>query len=63
MIETSKKTIELIRAGYEIEEFSILDLLSAQRTLFEARLNYLDSLGDLWVAQMEIEGMLLSSKP
>ncbi len=61
MIETSTKTVELIRAGYEIEEFSVLDLLSAQRNLFETRLNYLDSLGDLWVARMEIDGMLLTS--
>ena len=49
----------LIRAGYEVEEFGVLDLLSAQRSYFEARLAYLDSLRMLWDAVLEIQGLLL----
>ena len=44
IIDSAEQTLKLIQAGYEVEEFGVLDLLSAQRIYFEARLAYLDSL-------------------
>jgi cobalt-zinc-cadmium efflux system outer membrane protein len=59
IIDGAEQTLKLIRAGYEVEEFGVLDLLSAQRSYFEARLAYLDSLRTLWDAVLEIQGLLL----
>ena len=59
IIDSADQTLRLIRAGYEVEEFGLLDLLSAQRSYFEARLAYLDSLGLLWDSVMEIQGLTL----
>ena len=59
IIDSAEQTLQLIRAGYEVEEFGVLDLLSAQRSYFEARLAYLDSLRLLWDAVLEIQGLLL----
>lgn len=59
IIDSAEQTLRLIRAGYEVEEFGVLDLLSAQRSYFEARLAYLDSLRMLWDAVLEIQGLLL----
>ncbi len=59
IIANSKRTLELIRSGYQAEEFGILDLLTAQRTFFQTNLAYLDSLRELAAATMEIRGLLL----
>ena len=59
IIDSSQETLKLIRAGYEVEEFGVLDLLSAQRSYFEAQLAYLDSLRLLWGSVMEIQGLTL----
>jgi cobalt-zinc-cadmium efflux system outer membrane protein len=59
IIDSADQTLRLIRAGYEVEEFGLLDLLSAQRSYFEARLAYLDSLDLLWGSVMEIRGLTL----
>ncbi|MFV2066033.1 MAG: TolC family protein [Pirellulales bacterium] len=59
IIDNARRTLELIRAGYQAEEFGVLDLLTAQRTYFQTTLAYLDSLRQLWTAVMEIRGMLL----
>jgi len=59
IIDNARHTLELIRAGYQAEEFGVLDLLTVQRTYFQTNLAYLDSLRQLWTAVMEIRGMLL----
>ncbi len=60
IIDNSKRTLDLIRAGYQAEEFGVLDLLTAQRTYFQTNLAYLDSLRGLSASVMEIRGLLLS---
>lgn len=59
ILNTSQRTLELIRLGYKADEFGVLDLLSAQRTYSQANLLYLDSLRELSVSTMEIRGLLL----
>lgn len=60
ILQNAERTLVLIRAGYQAEEFSVLDMLTAQRTYFQTNLAYLDSLRDLWAADMAIRGLLLS---
>ncbi len=59
ILDKSRRTLELLRSGYQAEEFGIIDLLSAQRIYFETNLAYLDALGELATAAMEIRGLLL----
>lgn len=59
ILDKSKRTLELVRRGYQAGEFGVLDLLSAQRTYFQTNLAYLDSLRELWVSVIEIRGLLL----
>ncbi|MGE0761370.1 MAG: TolC family protein [Pirellulaceae bacterium] len=59
ILDNARRTMDLIRTGYQAGEFSVLDLLTAQRTFFQTNLAYLDSLRELWVTSMEIRGMLL----
>ena len=58
ILDNSERTLELVRAGYQAEEFGILDLLTAQRTFFQTNLAYLDSLRELLASVMEIRGLL-----
>ena len=60
ILENAERTLELIRAGYQVEEFGVLEMLTAQRTYFQINLAYLDSLRVLWASNMEIRGLLLS---
>lgn len=46
---------ELTLTGFEFGKFSILDVLDAQRTLFQSRTRYLDALLDAWRAWADIE--------
>ncbi len=59
IIDNSRRTLELVRVGYQAEEFGLLDLVTAQRTYFETNLAYLDSLRELAASVMEIRGLLL----
>lgn len=61
ILQNSQRALDLVRGGYEAGEFSVLDLLTAQRTYFQASLAYLDSLRELWVSGAEIQGLLLSN--
>ncbi len=61
IIEKSQRTLDLIRTGYQSGEFGVVDLVTAQRTYFQTNLAYLDSLRELWVAVMEINGLLLNN--
>lgn len=60
ILANSRRTLELIGAGYRAEEFGLVDLLTAQRTYFQTNLAYLDSLRQLSSSVMEIRGLMLS---
>ncbi len=55
----SKMTLDFTRKGYEAGELSYIDLLTAQRTFSQTNLDYIEALGELWAALVEIEGLLL----
>lgn len=59
ILENAERTLNLISTGYRAGEFGLLDFLSAQRTYFQTNLAYLDSLRELWIAAVEIRGLLL----
>jgi cobalt-zinc-cadmium efflux system outer membrane protein len=61
ILARAQRSLELIRAGYQAEEFGVIDLITAQRTFFQTNLAYLDSLRELWLAAIEIEGQLLGN--
>ncbi|MBC8350663.1 MAG: TolC family protein [Planctomycetes bacterium] len=52
-------TLEFVRMGYEGGEIAYLDLLTAQTTFSQTNLAYIEALGELWAATVEIEGLLL----
>lgn len=59
ILANSQATLEFVRKGYQAGEISYLDLLTAQRTYFQSNLAYVEALGELWAAVVEIEGLLL----
>lgn len=60
ILDKTKRSLTLIRKGYEADELDILDLLNAQRRYFETRLTFLDAQQQYWFANTEIQGLLLS---
>ena len=56
----AKQALELTRAGYEQGEFTYLELLIAQQTFSRTNLAYVSRLRELWLASVQIHGMLLS---
>lgn len=61
ILANSEAVLELIRKGYEAGELNYLDLITAQRTFSRTTLAYIEALGELWAAVVEIEGMLLKN--
>ncbi|MDA1049361.1 MAG: TolC family protein [Planctomycetota bacterium] len=59
ILANSQATLEFVRQGYQAGEIGYLDLLTAQRTYFQNNLAYVEALGELWAAVVEIEGLLL----
>ena len=57
----SKMTLDFTRKGYEAGELGYIDLLTAQRTFSQTNLYYIEALGELWAALVEIEGLLLKN--
>jgi cobalt-zinc-cadmium efflux system outer membrane protein len=57
----AEESLRLTRQGYQAGELSFLNLLTAQRTYFQANLNYVEALCSMWAASTEIEGMLLTN--
>ena len=56
------KTAEVLRLttlGYMAEEFSSIEMFTAQQLFHQANLAYLESVQQLWTAAVEIEGLLL----
>jgi cobalt-zinc-cadmium efflux system outer membrane protein len=60
ILPNAAKTLELTRLGYQQGEFNYQALLIAQRTYFQANLSYLESLRELRVSAVALEGMVLS---
>lgn len=60
ILDKTNRSLTLIRKGYEADELGILDLLNAQRRYFETRLTFLDAQQQYWLANTEIQGLLLS---
>jgi cobalt-zinc-cadmium efflux system outer membrane protein len=54
-----KQTLDIVRANYRAGEISYIDLLTAQRTFAQTNLAYIEALGELWSAVVEIDGLLL----
>ena len=50
---------EFVKKGYEGGEIAYLDLLTAQTTYSQTNLAYIEAVGELWAAIVEIEGLLL----
>jgi cobalt-zinc-cadmium efflux system outer membrane protein len=63
ILPKARETLELVELGYKAGErdYPYLTLLTAQRTLFNANLAYLDALSDVWSASVKVEGMLLTN--
>ncbi len=59
LLDNSQQTLEIVRRGYEGGEIGYLDVLTAQTTFSQTNLTYIEALGELWAATVEIEGMLL----
>ena len=59
ILDNYRKTLELVQKGYEGGEIAYLDLLTAQTTFSQTNLAYIEALGELWAAAVEIEGLLL----
>jgi cobalt-zinc-cadmium efflux system outer membrane protein len=56
----AETTMNLIEKGYRAGEFNSTDVLTAQRTYFQANISYLNALRELRAAEARIEGLLLS---
>jgi cobalt-zinc-cadmium efflux system outer membrane protein len=59
ILPRAQETLTLVRSGYSLGEFDYLTLLTAQRTYFQANLSYVESLRELRLGLVDIEGMLL----
>ena len=59
ILRDAEESLKLTRQGYEAGELSFLNLLTAQRTYFQANLNYVEALCRTWAASAEIDGLLL----
>jgi len=58
VLPAAQKAFAAIKEGYQQGKFSFLDVLDAQRTLVEARIQYLDSLGAYHQTVTEIERLI-----
>ena len=59
ILDNYRTTLEFVQKGYEGGEIAYLDLLTAQSAFSQTNLAYLEALGELWAATVEIEGLLL----
>jgi outer membrane protein, heavy metal efflux system len=60
ILPNASKTLELVQSGYRQGEFNYQTLLISQRTYFQANLSYLESLRQLRLSAVALEGLLLS---
>jgi cobalt-zinc-cadmium efflux system outer membrane protein len=59
ILDNARTSLQFARTGYRAGEFTYLDLLTAQRTYSQTNLAYIEALGELWAATLEIDGLLL----
>ena len=59
ILPNADKARQLVTKGYQGGEVGFLALLTAQRTYFQTRLSYIESLRELWIRFTEIDGLLL----
>lgn len=57
IIPDAKTTYDIINQGYLLGKFAFLDVLNAQKTLFEAKENHLGALTNYQIILSEIEGL------
>ena len=57
ILPESKKAYEITRQGYLQGRFAFIDLLDAQRTLFDAQAQYLLELTDYYNSIIELENI------
>lgn len=60
IVPTAQESLDLVRHGYEAEEYNYVSLLNAQRTYVRATLDRLDALRELRNVTLMIDGMLLT---
>lgn len=58
VLPEAQKAFDASREGYQQGKFPYLDVLDAQRTLFEARSQYLAALADYHTAAASVEGLI-----
>jgi len=62
----AKRAFEAVNEGYRLGKFSLMDVLDAQRTISDAKAQYLDALTDYHLALADLEqltGVSVASKP
>lgn len=60
ILPKAKANLDLISQGFSTGEIDFLQLLTAQRTYAQTKLDYLNSLRRLWQEDVNIRGLLLS---
>ena len=60
ILPKASESQQLISEAYAVGEFDFLRVLTARRMFFDANLRYVAALGDLAVANVAIDGLLLS---
>jgi len=60
LIPKARESLEIVSVGYQAGEVDFLQVLSAQQSLLDLTLEYLDALETLWNARQQIVGLALS---
>jgi len=57
-IPQAQETFKIIKEGNQVGRFAILDIIDAERTLFELQNQYLSVIGEIVIVKTEIEGLI-----
>ncbi|MGY8748565.1 MAG: TolC family protein [Pirellulales bacterium] len=60
LLPNAEKTLDLLKSGYP-EEVSFLKLVTAQQTLIDLMIDYLNAIDEFWKTRLKIEGLLLDN--
>jgi cobalt-zinc-cadmium efflux system outer membrane protein len=61
ILDQSQQALDQVSRAYRAGELPYLDLLNAQRIYSENSLSYIEALGELWEALVEMDGLLLKN--
>ncbi|MEZ6095718.1 MAG: TolC family protein [Pirellulaceae bacterium] len=61
VIPTAKEVFEIAEGGFQQGEIAYLDLITAQKSLLQANLDYVSALGDFWDSYTLLDGLLLNN--